>query len=188
MYVCQHFIFDHGNQFHQVAFRSYLRDKRLLKGKDSSLPQSPPIETIQAFNRDHDCCPTLENPFMDWSDSLKKSSWNTEVINLLVIDFQARIRNGTYAQVLFHAEATSLDNLHSLCINKLCRTQYECRQHAQISNYANLDNMNHASRQLLGRNEQRQRLDRCNTRKHGVGRQCSILVSSECLFRLSRDV
>ncbi|KAG2352804.1 hypothetical protein BDR07DRAFT_1497591 [Suillus spraguei] len=115
------------NHLH-VAFRSYLREKKLLRGKHGSLPQSSPIESIQAFNRDHDCCPTLENLFIDWSDSLEKSSWNTELISLIVVDLQAKIRNGTYAQVLFHAEA-SLDNLRSLCIDKLRRTQYECRQH-----------------------------------------------------------
>ncbi|KAG2095104.1 uncharacterized protein F5147DRAFT_778799 [Suillus discolor] len=155
------------NHLH-LAFRSYLQEKKLLKGKDGSLPQSPPIETIQAFNHNHDCCPTLQDLFIDWSDSLKKSSWNTEVINLVVIDFQAKIRNGTYAQVLFHAKATSLDNLCSLCIEKLRRTQYQCRQCAQISNYINLDEINHASHQLLTCNKRRQRLDRCNTRKHGT--------------------
>ncbi|KAG1874139.1 hypothetical protein C8R48DRAFT_669745 [Suillus tomentosus] len=155
------------NHLH-LAFRSYLQEKRLLKGKDGSLPQSPPIETIQAFNHNHDCCPTLQNLFIDWSDSLKKSLWNTEIINLIVVDFQANIRNGTYAQVLFHAEATSLDNLRSLCVEKLRRTQYQCRQRAQISNYLNLDEMNHASCQLSACNERRQRLDRCNTRKHGT--------------------
>ncbi|KAG2094042.1 uncharacterized protein F5147DRAFT_779138 [Suillus discolor] len=155
------------NHLH-LAFRSYLQEKRLLKGKDGSLPQSPPIETIQAFNHNHDCCPTLQDLFIDWSDSLKKSLWNTEIINLIVVDFQAKIRNGSYVQVLFHAEATSLDNLHSLCIDKLRRTQYQCRQHAQISDYLNLDEMNHASRQLSACNERSQCLDRCNTRKHGT--------------------
>ncbi|KAG2089145.1 uncharacterized protein F5147DRAFT_780750 [Suillus discolor] len=64
------------NHLH-LAFRSYLQEKKLLKGKHGSLPQSPPIETIQAFNHNHDCCPTLQDLFIDWSDSLKKSSWNT---------------------------------------------------------------------------------------------------------------
>ncbi|KAG1796869.1 hypothetical protein EV424DRAFT_1546852 [Suillus variegatus] len=155
------------NHLH-VAFRSYLQEKRVLKGKNGSLPQSPPIKTIQAFNHNHDCCPTLDDLSIDWSDSLKKSSWNTEVINILVVDFQLKIKNGTYVQVLFHTEAMSLDNLRSLCIDKLRRTQFECRQRTQIGKYSNLEEMNSASRALSGRNEQRQHLDRCNTRKHGT--------------------
>ncbi|KAG1853457.1 hypothetical protein DFJ58DRAFT_841640 [Suillus subalutaceus] len=95
-----------------VAFHSYLGEKRLLKGKNGSLPQSPPIKTIQAFNHDHNCCPTLEDLSIDWSDSLKKSSWNTEVMNLLVIDFQAKIKNGTYAQTLERCRKIVAQNRH----------------------------------------------------------------------------
>jgi hypothetical protein len=74
-------------------------------------------------------------------------------------------------------EVTSLNNLHSLCIDKLCQTQYECQQHVQISKYPNLEEMNTASQALLGRNERRQHLDRCNTQKHGLGGQVVNVLS-----------
>ncbi|KAG1888583.1 hypothetical protein F4604DRAFT_1915587 [Suillus subluteus] len=62
----------------------------------------------------------------------------------------------------------NLDDLCLLCIDKLRHTQTEYRQHARLSKFSNLEDMNHASHELSARNERRQHLDRSNTRKHGT--------------------
>lgn len=140
-----------------------------MKGKNNSLPQSAPEETVRAFNKDNDGCPTVGDLSVDWSDSLKKSPWNTEVVNLLAVDFQMKVKSGIYSKVVFNDETMSLDNLRLLCIDKLRRTQTMYRLRARLSTYSNLEDMDHASHEMLARNERRQRLDRSNTRKHGVG-------------------
>ncbi|KAG2108562.1 hypothetical protein BD769DRAFT_1392725 [Suillus cothurnatus] len=155
------------NHLH-VAFRAYLREKGLLKGKNNSLPQSPPEETVRAFNKDNDGCPTVGDLSVDWSDSLKKSPWNTEVVNLLAVDFQMKVKSGIYSKVVFNDETMNLDNLRLLCIDKLRRTQTMYRQRARLSTFSNLEDMDHASHEMSARNERRQRLDRSNTRKHGT--------------------
>ncbi|KAG1868915.1 hypothetical protein C8R48DRAFT_671469 [Suillus tomentosus] len=160
------------NDLH-VALRNYLRENGLLKGENCPLPRSPPLETLHDFNDNNDCSPTLGNISVDWNDSLKKSPWNTEVINILVIDFQAKVSNGTfvnllvidfevkvgngtYEKVIFDAKTMSLENLRTLCIKKLRRTQFQYRQHVQIGKIADVEDMNRASREL------------CNTQKHGT--------------------
>ncbi|KAG1734426.1 uncharacterized protein EDB91DRAFT_1250944 [Suillus paluster] len=159
-------LFSFQNQL--VAFHNYLQAKGLLKGKNNSLPQCPPTETVQAFNNDNDCCPTVDNLSIDWSDSLKKSPWNTEVINLLAVDFRMKVENGMYAEVVLNEETMNLDNLRLLCIDKLRCTQTEYRQRARLSKFSNLEDRNRASHELSARSERRQCLDRSNTRKHGT--------------------
>ncbi|KAG2145922.1 hypothetical protein DEU56DRAFT_753975 [Suillus clintonianus] len=131
-----------------VAFWTYLEENRHLKGKNCSLPQSPSLETLHVFNNNNDCIPTQGDISIDWNNSLKKSPWNTEVINLLVITFQAKVSNGTFAKVIFDAETISLDNLCTLCIEKLRQIQVQHRQHIQIGKFANVEDMNQASRKL----------------------------------------
>ncbi|KAG1766577.1 hypothetical protein EDD22DRAFT_950504 [Suillus occidentalis] len=110
----------------------------------------------------------MGNLSVDWSDSLKKLPWNTEVVNLLAVDFQTKVKSGIYSQVVFNDETMNLDNLRLLCINKLCCTQTVYQQHTQLSTFSNLEDMDHASHEISARNERRQHLDRSNTQKHGT--------------------
>jgi hypothetical protein len=106
---------------------------------------------------------------VDWSNSLKKSPWNTEVVNLLAIDFQMKVKSGIYSKVVFNDETMNLNNLCLLCIDKLHHTQTMYQQCARLSTFSNLEDMDHASHEMSAQNERRQRLDWSNTQKHGVG-------------------
>ncbi|KAG2065539.1 hypothetical protein BDR04DRAFT_1121805 [Suillus decipiens] len=110
--------------------------ERTSQGEKCLLPQPPPPGTLHAFNDNNDCSPTLDDISIDWNDSLKKSLWNTEVINLLVIDFQAKVSNGIFEKVIFNPGTMSLDNL--------CTYQ----QDVQIGKLANIEDMNWASHEL----------------------------------------
>jgi hypothetical protein len=90
---------------------------------------------------------------IDWSDSLKKSLWNTEVVNLLAVNFQMKVKSGIYSKVVFNDETMNLDNLRLLCINKLCRTQTMYRQRARLSTFSNLEDMDHASHEMSAQNK-----------------------------------
>ncbi|KAG1858604.1 hypothetical protein C8R48DRAFT_674190 [Suillus tomentosus] len=155
------------NHLHDT-FRKYLRDKRLLNSKNGPLPQSPPSQMVQAFNRDNESPPRLDNIAIDWNDSLRKSPWNTEVINLLVVDFQAKIKTGSYASILFDEDTMNLDDLRILCVDKLRRTHQAHRDHNKIEGFAHSQERENATRELASRSSRRQRLDRLNTRKHGT--------------------
>lgn len=123
---------------------------------------------IQAFNRDNESPPWLDNIAIDWNDSLRKSPWNTEVINLLVIDFQAKIKTGSYASIIFDKDMMNLDDLRILCINKLCRTHQAHHDHNKIEGFAHSQERENATCELASCSSRRQHLDRLNTRKHGV--------------------
>jgi hypothetical protein len=92
---------------------------------------------VQAFNRDNESPPRLDNIAIDWNDSLRRSPWNIEAINLLVVDFQANIKTGTYASVIFDGDTMNLDDLHELCIDKLRHTHQAHRDHSKIEGFAN---------------------------------------------------
>ncbi|KAG1862605.1 hypothetical protein F4604DRAFT_1683753 [Suillus subluteus] len=79
------------NQLHH-SFQKYLWDKCLLISKTGSLPQSPPLQAVQAFTDNNENPPSLDNIAIDWQDSLRSSLWNTEAINLMVVDFQQKIQ------------------------------------------------------------------------------------------------
>ncbi|KAG2094399.1 uncharacterized protein F5147DRAFT_779002 [Suillus discolor] len=155
------------NHLHDV-FRTYLREKRLLKYKSGPLPQSPPPQMVQAFNHDNENPPSLDNITIDWQDSLRSSLWNTEAVNLLVVDFQQKIQTGCYPLVIFDEDMMSLDDLRVLCIIKLRRTQQAYRDRNKIAGLADLQQREEATHELSSRSTRRQRLDRLNTRKHGT--------------------
>ncbi|KAG2086482.1 hypothetical protein BD769DRAFT_1396842 [Suillus cothurnatus] len=67
-------------------------DKHLLQSKTGSLPQSPLSQAVQAFTNNNENPPSLDNIAIDWRDFLRSSLWNTEVINLMVVDFQQKIQ------------------------------------------------------------------------------------------------
>lgn len=123
---------------------------------------------VQAFNRDNESPPRLDNIAIDWNDSLRSSPWNTEVINLLVVDFQANIKTGSYASVIFDEDTMNLDDLRVLCIDKLRRTHQAHRDHSKIEGFANSQERENATCEFASRSSRRQRLDRLNTRRHGV--------------------
>ncbi|KAG1846959.1 hypothetical protein C8R48DRAFT_779409 [Suillus tomentosus] len=126
----------------------------------------PPSQMAQAFNRDNESPPRLDNIAIDWNDSLRKSPWNTEVINLLVVDFQAKIKTGSYASILFDKDMMNLDDLRILCVDKLRRTHQAHRDHNKIKGFAHSQERENATRELASRSSQRQCLDRLNTHKH----------------------
>ncbi|KAG2137102.1 uncharacterized protein EDB93DRAFT_1253719 [Suillus bovinus] len=136
------------NHLH-VAFHTYLQEKGLLKGKNNLLPKSPPTETVQAFNKDNNGCPTLGNLSIDWSDSLKKSPWNTEAVNLLAVDFQMKVKTGIYSKVVFNDKTMNLDDLRLLCINKLQphSNSVLTALHSSVQ-FSNHEDMNHASHEM----------------------------------------
>jgi len=71
----------------------------------------PPPGQVQAFNQDGGSPPTFENIAINWQSSLKTSPWNQEVICLLAIDFQAKIRSGGHLAVTFDLQCMSVDAL-----------------------------------------------------------------------------
>ncbi|KAG2744787.1 hypothetical protein P692DRAFT_20670034, partial [Suillus brevipes Sb2] len=131
------------NHLHD-SFRKYLRDKRLLKFKNGSLPQSPSSQMVQAFNRDNESPPHLDNIAIDWNDSL------------------------SYASVIFDEDTMNLDGLRELCIDKLRRTHQAHRDHSKIEGFSNSQERENATCEFASRSSRRQRLDRLNTRKHGT--------------------
>ncbi|KAG0692290.1 hypothetical protein DFH29DRAFT_1008929 [Suillus ampliporus] len=153
------------NHLHDT-FQIYLREKRLLQLKAGPLPQSPLPQMVQAFNHDNENPPCLDNITIDWQDSLRSSLWNTEAVNLLVMDFQEKIQTGCYPSVIFDEDTMNLDDLHVLCIDKLCQTQQAYRDHSKIAGLADLQQREEATCELSSRSTRRQRLDRLNTCKH----------------------
>lgn len=151
-------------------FRKYLQDKHLLKSKSKNgpLPHSPLSHVVEAYNRDNDNPPTLNKIAINWQDSLRSSVWNTETVNLLVVDFQEKVKTGSFPLVIFDDDTTNLDNLRMLCIDKLHRTQQACREHMKIEGFKDSQQREVTTRDLSYCNSQRQHLDRCNTHKHGV--------------------
>lgn len=139
-----------------------------MKSKNCPLPQSPPPHIVRAFNEDNESPPSLDRIAIDWQDSLRSSSWNMEAINLIVIDFQEKVRTGSYASVIFDQDTMNLHELRGLCIDKLRRTHQAHREHSKIEDCSDMEDRQNAARQLSSRNARRQRLDRHNTRKHGV--------------------
>ncbi|KAG1763983.1 hypothetical protein EV702DRAFT_1051523 [Suillus placidus] len=137
----------------------YLWDKHLLKFKSGALLQSPPLQMVQAFNHDNENPPSLDNITIDWQDSLRSSLWNTEAVNLLVVDFQQRIQTGYYPSVVFDEDTMSLDDLRVLCIIKLRRTQQTYRDRSKIAALADLQQREEATHELSSRSTRRQHLD-----------------------------
>ncbi|KAG2339088.1 hypothetical protein BDR05DRAFT_1003630 [Suillus weaverae] len=163
------------NHLHD-SFHKYLQEKHLLNYKNGPLPQSPPSHVVEAYNHDNDNAPTLDKITIDWQDSLRSSVWNTEAIDLLVVDFQEKVKTGSFPLVIFDDDTMNLNNLHMLCINKLHRTQQAYREHIKIKGFTDSQQREVATRDLSTHNSRRQHLDWCNTRKHGMlGRREKII-------------
>jgi hypothetical protein len=129
----------------------------------------------------------LDNIAIDWQDSLRSSLWNTEAINLMVVDFQQKIQTGSYPSVIFNDDTMNLDDLRVLCIDKLRRTQQTYRERRKIEAFADVQEREEATHEQSCRSTRRQRLDRLNTRKHGVsGIAISLVLCLTCLQTLER--
>lgn len=87
---------------------------------------------------------------------------------MMVIDFQQKIQTGSYPSVTFDDDTMNLDNLRVLCIDKLRQTQQTYREHCKIEAFTDVQEREEATREHSCRSIRRQRLDRLNTRKHGV--------------------
>ncbi|KAG1860039.1 hypothetical protein F4604DRAFT_1930349 [Suillus subluteus] len=144
------------NQLHH-SFRKYLQDKHLLISKTGSLPQSPPLQVVQAFTDNNENPPSLDNIAIDWQDSLRSSLGNTEAINLMVVDFQQKIQTGSYPSVKFNDDTMNLDDL-------------------RIEAFADVQEREEATHEQSCCSIQRQRLDRLNTCKHGTLERCRKIV------------
>ncbi|KIJ11056.1 hypothetical protein PAXINDRAFT_16017 [Paxillus involutus ATCC 200175] len=140
------------------AFRKYLEEKGVKKcRKDSTLPKSAPPDSVREFNVTNDHPPTLSDLMIDWSSSLLAPGWNTEVVQLLTVDFQQRLKNGTYPFVVFDKGKMNLLELRKLCIEKLCRTHREKQDGVKL-----------VTTDITARKERHHKLDRMTTRKHGT--------------------
>ncbi|KAG1736397.1 uncharacterized protein EDB91DRAFT_1250010 [Suillus paluster] len=159
------------NQLHR-SFRIYLREKHLLRSKTGPLPQSPLSQMVHAFTHYNESSPSLGNITIDWQDSLRSSLWNTEVINLMVVDFQEKIQTGSYPSVIFNEDTMNLGDLRLLCIDKLRRTQQAYRQRSKIEEFRDIQEREEATRELSSHSTRRQCLDRLNTCKHGTLERC----------------
>ncbi|KAG2116188.1 hypothetical protein BD769DRAFT_1391078 [Suillus cothurnatus] len=126
------------------------------------------ITSVQAFTNNNENPPSLDNIAIDWQDSLRSSLWNMEAINLMVVDFQQKIQTGSYPSVIFNDDTMNLDDLHVLCIDKLCRTQQTYRERRKIEAFADVQEREEATHEQSCHSTRRQRLDRLNTRKHGM--------------------
>ncbi|KAF8834053.1 hypothetical protein BDN67DRAFT_1016910 [Paxillus ammoniavirescens] len=140
------------------AFRKYLEEKGVKKRRgDSTLPKSAPPDSVCEFNATNDHPPTLSDLMIDWSSSLIAPGWNTEVVQLLTVDFQQKLKNGTYPLVVFDEGKMNLLALRKLCIAKLRQTRREKQDGAKL-----------ATTDITAQKERRHKLDRMTTRKHGT--------------------
>ncbi|KAG6381508.1 hypothetical protein JVT61DRAFT_92 [Boletus reticuloceps] len=122
----------HMNYLHS-ALRKYLTEKGVMASPSSKGPIPVALPTqVQAFNRDRSSPPVIENVAMDWTSPLKTSPWNQETVRLLAMDFQAKIKMGTYTTVVYNDKSMSIDALCRICEQKLSRTHQAFRQQAMI--------------------------------------------------------
>ncbi|KAF9222176.1 hypothetical protein BS17DRAFT_768135 [Gyrodon lividus] len=142
----------------QDAFHKYLEEKGVKKHRgDSMLPKSAPPDSVRKFNATNNHLPTLSDLMINWSSSLIAPGRNTEVIQLLTIDFQQKLKNGTYPLVMFNEGKMNLLMPHKLCIEKLCWT---CREKQNRVKLATTD--------IAAWKERRHKLNRMTTCKHGT--------------------
>ena len=118
----------------QSAFRKYLTEKGVIATKDW-IPVQAPLTQVQAFNRDGNSLPTIDNITIDWNSPLKTSPWNQETMCLLAADFHTKVKMGTYPTVTYDASCMSIDVLNHICTQKLFWTHQVCQQQAMIDSY-----------------------------------------------------
>ncbi|KIK73091.1 hypothetical protein PAXRUDRAFT_21244 [Paxillus rubicundulus Ve08.2h10] len=122
------------------AFRKYLEEKEVKKcRKDSMLPKSAPPDSVHEFNATNDHPLTLSDLMIDWSSSLLAPGWNTEVVQLLTVDFQQK------------AEEWHLP---------FCHLHHMCREKQ--------DGVKLVTTDITARKERRHKLNRMTTHKHGM--------------------
>ncbi|KIK82126.1 hypothetical protein PAXRUDRAFT_14891 [Paxillus rubicundulus Ve08.2h10] len=140
------------------AFHKYLEEKGVKKRrKDLMLPKSAPPDSVREFNATNNHPLTLSDLMIDWSSSLLAPGWNTKVVQLLTVDFQQRLKNGTYPFVVFDEGKMNLLELHKLCIEKLCCMPCEKQDGAKLD-----------TTDITAHKERCHKLNRMTTRKHGT--------------------
>ncbi|KIK76586.1 hypothetical protein PAXRUDRAFT_18090 [Paxillus rubicundulus Ve08.2h10] len=155
------------------AFHKYLEEKGVKKHrKDLMLPKSTPPDSVREFNATNNHPPTLSDLMINWSSSLLAPGWNTEVIQLLTVDFQQRLKNGTYPFVIFDEGKMNLLELCKLCIEKLHHTHREKQDRAKLD-----------TTDITARKERHHKLNRMTTRKHGTLARQRRIIDENC----SRD-
>ncbi|KAF8833118.1 hypothetical protein BDN67DRAFT_1017930 [Paxillus ammoniavirescens] len=155
------------------AFHKYLEEKGVKKRRgDSTLPKSAPPYSVREFNATNDHPPTLSDLMIDWSSSLMAPGWNTEVVQLLTVDFQQKLKNSTYPLVVFDEGKMNLLALRKLCIAKLRRM---CREKQDGAKLATTD--------ITSQKERCHKLDRMTTCKHGTLARRRRIIDENC----SRD-
>ncbi|KAG1743274.1 uncharacterized protein EDB91DRAFT_1247355 [Suillus paluster] len=159
------------NKLHR-SFRIYLWEKCLL--------QSPPSQTVHTFTHYNESPPSLGNITINWQDSLRSSLWNTEAINLMVVDFQEKIQTGSHPLVIFNEDTMNLSNLHLLCIDKLHQTQQAYRQCSKIEEFRDVQEREEATHELSSCSTWRQHLDRLNNHKHRTLKRCQKIAEQNC--------
>lgn len=117
----------------QNAIRSFLRESncwygRASRGKNQALPQSAPIEFVQAFEtlRQPGSGPSDANLLLDWSHPMT-SVWNSECIHILAAQFRSLGMAGKFQRIILDDFARQSNESLERIIQgklKLCRTEY----------------------------------------------------------------
>lgn len=139
----------------------------ITRSSKQQIPAQASSAQVAAFIRDRGFPPAIDNVAIDWKSSLKSSPWNQETIRLLVIDFQTKIKAGTYPTIVYDDKTMHANALSSICTQKLSRTLQACRQKAAIEASSNEQREDAISKQNAARAAQLKN-DRSTARKHGV--------------------
>ena len=104
----------------------------VTRSSKQQIPAQASSVQVAAFIRDSSSPPAINNIAIDWKNSLKLSPWNQEIIRLLAVDFQTKIKAGIYPTVVYDDKTMHVNALSSICLQKLSRTLQACQQKAAI--------------------------------------------------------
>ncbi|KAI9457282.1 hypothetical protein HD554DRAFT_2177765 [Boletus coccyginus] len=125
----------HMNRLH-LAYRKYLTEKGVMVTQSSKGPapilMQAPHDEVQEFIQNRSSPPTIKIVAINWTSSLKISSWNQEMIHLLALDFHAKIKIGTYPTIIYDANCMSVNVLRHICVQKLSQSHDTCQQQVEV--------------------------------------------------------
>ena len=98
----------------------------ITQSSKQQIPAQASSAQVAAFIRDRSFPPAIDNVAIDWKSSLKLSPWNQETIRLLAIDFQTKIKAGTYPTIIYDDKTMHANALSSICTQKLSWTLQAC--------------------------------------------------------------
>ena len=139
----------------------------VTQSSKQQIPAQAPSVQVAAFIQDGSSPPIIDNVAIDWQSSLKLSPWNQEIIRLLAVDFQTKIKAGTYPTIIYDNKTMHVNALSSICLQKLSQTLQACQQKAVIEACPNEQREDAILKQNAIRALQLKN-DRSTARKHGV--------------------